>query len=58
MRATDFYTSHEALLFGYERAMTRLESTSGDLLATSGHMIWIGDRTRQLGGAHVNSAGA
>ena len=53
LRATDFYTSHEALLLGYEQAMTRLDSTSGDYYATSGHMVWIGDRTRQPGGAHV-----
>jgi 3-deoxy-7-phosphoheptulonate synthase len=53
LRATDFYTSHEALLLGYEQAFTRLDSTSGDHYATSGHMIWIGDRTRQVGGAHV-----
>src|SRR5579863_2848566 len=53
LRATDFYTSHEALLLGYEQALTRLDSTSGDYYATSGHMIWIGDRTRQLDGAHV-----
>src|SRR5579872_3128018 len=53
LRATDFYTSHEALLLGYEQAMTRLDSTSGDHYATSGHLVWIGDRTRQLGGAHV-----
>jgi len=53
LRATDFYTSHEALLLGYEQAMTRLDSTSGDFYATSGHLVWIGDRTRQLGGAHV-----
>ena len=53
LRATDFYTSHEALLLGYEQAMTRLDSTSGDYYATSGHMIWIGDRTRQMDGAHV-----
>jgi 3-deoxy-7-phosphoheptulonate synthase len=53
LRSTDFYTSHEALLLGYEQAMTRLDSTSGDYYATSGHLIWIGDRTRQLGGAHV-----
>jgi 3-deoxy-7-phosphoheptulonate synthase len=56
LRATDFYTSHEALLLGYEQAMTRLDSTSGDYYATSGHMIWIGDRTRQIGGAHVEFA--
>ncbi len=56
LRATDFYTSHEALLLGFEQAMTRLDSTSGDYYATSGHMIWIGDRTRQLNGAHVEYA--
>ena len=50
---TDFYTSHEALLLGYEQSLTRVDSTSGDHYATSGHMIWIGDRTRQLDHAHV-----
>ena len=50
---TDFYTSHEALLLGYEQSMTRVDSTSGDHYATSGHMIWIGDRTRQFDHAHV-----
>jgi 3-deoxy-7-phosphoheptulonate synthase len=53
MRVTDFYTSHEALLLGFEEAMTRVDSTSGDHYATSGHFIWIGDRTRQLDHAHV-----
>src|SRR6516165_2984670 len=53
LRQTDIYTSHEALLLGYEQALTRLDSTSGDYYATSGHLIWIGDRTRQLNGAHV-----
>ena len=53
MRSTDFYTSHEALLLGFEQAMTRVDSTSGDWYATSGHMLWIGDRTRQLDHAHV-----
>ncbi len=53
MRITDFYTSHEALLLGYEEAMTRVDSTSGDYYATSGHMLWIGDRTRQPDHAHV-----
>ena len=53
LRATDFYTSHEALLLGYEQAMTRIDSTTGDWYATSGHMIWIGDRTRQLDHGHV-----
>jgi len=53
LRQTDFYTSHEALLLGYEQALTRVDSTSGDWYATSGHMIWIGDRTRQPDHAHV-----
>ncbi|MBV1695650.1 MAG: 3-deoxy-7-phosphoheptulonate synthase class II [Hyphomicrobiales bacterium] len=53
LKGTAFYTSHEALLLGYEQAMTRLDSTSGDWYATSGHMLWIGDRTRQPDHAHV-----
>ena len=53
LRETDFYTSHEALLLGYEEAMTRVDSTTGDWYATSGHMLWIGDRTRQPDHAHV-----
>ncbi len=53
LRQTEFYTSHEALLLGYEQAMARVDSTSGDHYATSGHMIWVGDRTRQPDGAHV-----
>ena len=53
LRATTMYTSHEALLLGYEQALTRMDSTSGDWYATSGHMIWIGDRTRQPDHAHV-----
>jgi len=53
LRSTDFYTSHEALLLGFEQAMTRVDSTSGDWYCTSGHMVWIGDRTRQLDHAHV-----
>ena len=56
LRATSFYTSHEALLLGYEQALTRLDSTSGDYYATSGHMIWIGDRTRQPDHAHIEYA--
>src|SRR5665213_17183 len=56
LRTTDFFTSHEALLLGYEQAMTRIDSTSGDYYATSGHMLWIGDRTRQLDHAHVEFA--
>jgi len=50
---TDFYTSHEALLLGYEQAFTRVDSTTGDWYCTSGHMVWIGDRTRQPDHAHV-----
>ena len=50
---TDFYTSHEALLLGFEQAMTRVDSTTGDHYATSGHMLWIGDRTRQFDHAHI-----
>ena len=48
-----FYTSHEALLLGYEQAMTRIDSTTGQPYATSGHFVWIGDRTRQADHAHV-----
>ena len=56
LRTVDFYTSHESLLLEYEEALTRLDSTSGKWLAGSGHMIWIGDRTRQPDGAHVEFA--
>ncbi|MDA0362091.1 MAG: 3-deoxy-7-phosphoheptulonate synthase class II [Proteobacteria bacterium] len=54
--SVDFYTSHEALLLEYEEALCRIDSTSGLPLAGSGHMIWIGDRTRQPTGAHVEFA--
>ena len=53
LRSTDFYTSHEALFLGYEQALTRVDSTSGDWYDCSAHMVWIGDRTRRLDGAHV-----
>jgi 3-deoxy-7-phosphoheptulonate synthase len=56
MKQVDVYTSHEALLLGYEEAMTRVDSTSGDWYDTSAHFVWIGDRTRQPGGAHVEFA--
>ena len=56
LRTVDFYTSHELLLLEYEEALCRLDSTSGKWLAGSGHMIWIGDRTRQPDGAHVEFA--
>ena len=53
MKQVEFYTSHEALLLGYESALTRVDSTTGDWYDTSAHMVWIGDRTRQPDGAHV-----
>ncbi len=53
IRETSFYTSHEALLLPYEEPMTRIDSTSGDWYDCSAHMLWIGDRTRQVDGAHV-----
>jgi len=53
LRTTDIYTSHEGLLLCYEQAMTRVDSTSGDWYCTSGHMLWLGDRTRQHDHAHV-----
>ena len=53
IRETSFFTSHEALLLNYEQAMTRVDSISGDWYDTSAHMLWIGERTRQLDGAHI-----
>jgi len=53
LRATSFYTSHEALLLQYEQALTRQDSLTGDWYDTSAHMLWIGDRTRFVGSAHV-----
>ncbi len=53
IRETEFFTSHEALLLPYEQALTRVDSTSGDWYACSAHFLWVGDRTRQLDGAHV-----
>ena len=53
LRETDIYTSHEALLPGYEEALIRVDSLTGDYYATSAHLLWIGDRTRQVDGAHV-----
>jgi len=53
MNETDFYTSHEALLLPYEEALTRIDSTSGQWYDVSAHMLWVGDRTRQLEGAHI-----
>ncbi len=53
LRTVNFYTSHEALLLPFEEAMTRIDSTTGEYHDTSAHFVWIGDRTRQLDGAHV-----
>lgn len=53
LRETDFFTSHEALLLPYEEALTRVDSTTYDWYDVSAHMLWIGDRTRQPDGAHV-----
>ena len=53
LRSVDFYTSHESLLLGYEESLTRIDSTSGEWYDTSAHMLWIGDRTRQPDGAHI-----
>jgi 3-deoxy-7-phosphoheptulonate synthase len=53
MRETDFYISHEALLLPYEQALARVDSTTGDWYGCSAHFLWIGDRTRQPDGAHV-----
>ena len=53
LRTVNFYTSHEALLLPFEESMTRIDSTSGEYYDTSAHFVWIGDRTRQPDGAHV-----
>ena len=53
LRTVNFYTSHEALLLPFEEAMTRVDSTTGEYHDTSAHFVWIGDRTRQPDGAHV-----
>lgn len=53
LHRVEFFTAHEALLLGFEEAMTRVDSTSGDWYDTSAHLVWIGERTRQLDGAHV-----
>lgn len=50
---TEFYTSHEALLLNYEEALTRIDSLTGELYNCSAHMLWIGERTRQVDGAHI-----
>jgi len=53
LNQTEFYVSHEALLLDYERPLVRIDSRTGNPYSTSGHMLWIGERTRELDGAHV-----
>ena len=53
LHQVDFWTSHEALILGYEEAMTRRDSLTGDWYDTSAHLVWVGERTRRLDGAHV-----
>jgi len=53
LRTVNFYTSHEALHLPFEESMTRVDSTTGEYHDTSAHFLWIGDRTRQIDGAHV-----
>ena len=54
MRTTEFFSAHEALVLDYERPMTRVDSRTGDLYDTSGHFVWVGERTRDLDGAHID----
>lgn len=54
LKAVDFFSSHEALLLDYERPLTRTDSRSGRPYATSGHMLWVGERTREIDGAHID----
>jgi 3-deoxy-7-phosphoheptulonate synthase len=53
LHQVDYFTSHEALILGYEEALTRVDSLTGDHYDCSGHMLWAGERTRQLHGAHI-----
>ena len=53
LHEVDFFTSHEALILGYEEALTRRDSLTGEYYDTSAHMVWVGERTRQLDGAHI-----
>ena len=54
MRTTEFFSAHEALVLDYERPMTRVDSRTGELYDTSGHFVWVGERTRDLDGAHID----
>ena len=53
-KTVDFYASHEALILEYEKALTRIDSRTGDAYDVSGHFVWVGERTRQLDGAHID----
>ncbi|MFC0675981.1 class II 3-deoxy-7-phosphoheptulonate synthase [Brachybacterium hainanense] len=53
LKVVEFYSSHEALLLDYEEALSRIDSRTGEIYGCSGHFLWIGERTRQLDGAHV-----
>jgi 3-deoxy-7-phosphoheptulonate synthase len=55
-KTVDFYASHEALILEYEKALTRIDSRTGDSYDVSAHFLWIGERTRQLNGAHIDFA--
>ena len=54
IREMKLFTSHESLLLSYEEALTRIDSTSGKWYDCSAHMLWVGDRTRDINGAHIN----
>jgi 3-deoxy-7-phosphoheptulonate synthase len=54
MRTTEFFAAHEALLLDYERPLTRIDSRTGELYDTSAHFVWVGERTRDLDGAHID----
>ena len=54
MRQVEFFSAHEALVLDYERPLTRVDSRTGNLYDTSGHFVWVGERTRQLDGAHID----
>lgn len=55
-KTVDFYSSHEALILEYEKALTRIDSRTGDAYDVSAHFVWVGERTRQKNGAHLNFA--
>ncbi len=55
-KKVDFYSSHEALILEYEKALTRIDSRTGNAYDVSGHFVWVGERTRQLNGAHIDFA--